>query len=83
MMIEKTKNEVEAKYTTENGYPFKAQVRIQHIYTFPFPDRNRRSLKVQILMNSESGLVELNWLEPPEKSFLIVILTYFFTKYLS
>jgi len=26
MMIEKTKNEVEAKYTTENGYPFKAQV---------------------------------------------------------
>ena len=62
MMIEKTKNEVEAKYTTENGYPFKAQVRIQHIYTFPFPDRNRRSLKVQILMNSESGLVELNWL---------------------
>ena len=33
MMIEKTKNEVEAKYTTENGYAFKAQVRIQHIYT--------------------------------------------------
>ena len=28
MMIEKTKNEVEAKYTTENGYAFKAQVRI-------------------------------------------------------
>lgn len=32
MMIEKTKNEVEAKYTTENGYPFKAQVRINPIF---------------------------------------------------
>jgi hypothetical protein len=50
MMIEKTKNEVEAKYTTENGYPFTAQVRIKHISTqFPFPVIAFAPLKKQLV----------------------------------